>query len=297
MNNNIFSINRFEKVIKNDISRYVPKYYGALLVFLSIMPFIAFINLVILDTTLGANTRLVLLFLITVVAAFVSPFIIYKTANHKKKGVDFIMLPASALEKFLSMVLITAILIPIGIMAAQIIIDTLISLILPSVFKGTLFSINLFNLENIGKFGEIMLFQCFALAGNMVFHQYKLSKSIACIFVLLMIVGSIMSSTLFYIVKNSDSFTEAIKNEHRISENEIDSVTLNNGNAKIFINERQVEVMKEGSSSKKIVVYDVDNILYLYSRHLQIAWNLFMYIIVPLLLYYLTYIRIKKEQL
>jgi hypothetical protein len=62
------------------------------------------------------------------IAIIIAPAILYKTCNDSRKGIGYAMLPASTLEKFISMVIYCVIVTPIIYVAGSLAIDTILAL-------------------------------------------------------------------------------------------------------------------------------------------------------------------------
>ena len=103
--NEVFDIKRFGKLVKFEIVNYIPRFFKSLLIFASII-FAMWILSVTVDFDLWEESRAPLVqFLFTLVVTL-APFIVYKDVNNRKKGYIYAMIPASTLEKLLSMILL-----------------------------------------------------------------------------------------------------------------------------------------------------------------------------------------------
>ncbi|MEG0519329.1 MAG: hypothetical protein RR555_10770 [Bacteroidales bacterium] len=301
--NEIFSYTRFGKLLKSDIVRYLPKYYGGMLIFLALLPatwvFKSFFN----GSPMDAESRLTTFGIFLFFATFLAPFRIYGSTNHKKWGVDFTMLPASAFEKFLSMFLISTILIPIVFFLASYLIDIILTTIPTGAYYQYITLSDIFTATNLAFFGECILFASFALLGNMLFKKNKLSKTLLSLFALLVIAGFIVSSATYGYVRNLAYKTESGE-VHRMINDEI----IPDADTTKFIMLEQtqgakstaVRTTKEGKTytlSSASITSELMNFLDAHDKALMIILQIIIYVVIPGLLYFFTFLRIKKQQL
>ncbi len=68
-------------------------------------------------------------FIIMMIVLMISPAILYGNCNRMRKGIHFAMLPASKLEKYLSMILVTAVVCPVLYIVATLLVDMLLTLL------------------------------------------------------------------------------------------------------------------------------------------------------------------------
>ena len=109
---NIFDIKRFGKLLKSDLFTKLPRIYPNIIALLAVVPILMILHYTgIFDAfkSFTPSSRLTLINVQLFVAMFMAPFIIYKTVNDRKRGVEFILRPASALEKLLSMIIVCTI--------------------------------------------------------------------------------------------------------------------------------------------------------------------------------------------
>lgn len=302
----IFSYTRFGKLLKNDIKRYLPKSYGVILIFLGIMPAIWAVKSW-LDTggSMAADSRLAGILVLAFICTFISIFRIYGTANHKKKGVDFTMLPASALEKFLSMTLISTIALPVAFLLISFLLDCLMAWIPTGAYSGFIGMQALFSADTLTGFGKIILFMCFALCGNMLFRKAKITKTVFSLFAISVVFASIISFTVYQTVKHvaiqdeKGQIRRAIDNEQITQEN-IDDKTILIEKHIEEDNTKQVKITRNGKTyllSKGSVNRDTFSFLEEHYKILYTLFNIFIYVIVPGAMYFITYNRISKQQL
>jgi len=146
MENNRFSFNRFGKYFLYDI-KATWKNTGVLFLVLALFPVVTYLIYLLYEaiftgnlwTTIttgeevmkgpGIAVRLVFLVIVTFVLALVIPSRAYGHITEKKSGSEWLMLPASRFEKYLSMMLNTLIFIPLAFFAIYFLSDAAICLL------------------------------------------------------------------------------------------------------------------------------------------------------------------------
>lgn len=177
-----------------------------------------------------------------IVMAFVSfPAKQYGGLTEKRYGSDWLMLPASTFEKWLSIVLVSCVVFPVCLFALMLSCDWLLSVIFPSCYPNAIISSGLFaSLERIGgdaaDFSEYMPHINFTrefiidfsysvlyfVLGAVFFKQSKFAKSLLVLFGL-----SALMSFIMIAVFGSSSGKEYIS-------------MFENGNISNFINDTMV---------------------------------------------------------
>lgn len=110
--NDTFDINRLWRLLRYETLNYVPRFLKSLLIFASVIVAVwlfAFTN----SNHVPADDREGLIEFFLILAIMLSPFIVYKDMNNRKKGYMYAMIPASTLEKLLSMVILCSIVVPL----------------------------------------------------------------------------------------------------------------------------------------------------------------------------------------
>ena len=223
--NNTFNINRFGKILKHDGLNFFPNIILAFAILWAIPVVVyLFTSLMPTDDTervFDAFSRINVIDTLLKIALIIAPARLYKICNDSRKGIGYAMLPASTLEKFLSMVIYCVIVTPIIYIAGALAIDSILAL-----FNGPYdgFAISyyfdsfeqfnhsiekaqvvfneddallLFNslsptlLTVIGLLGLLTLSSIF-MFGNMLFKKHKTGKTIG-ILILLAIIFMIIS--------------------------------------------------------------------------------------------------------
>ncbi len=194
--NNTFSFERFGKVLALDFRNYI-RNYGISLIVLCSVPIAMWILSLIFDTDFSTVGRGIMFYLVILVGIFLAPTKAYGKANLPREGVAFAMLPATALEKFLSMFLYCAILTPLVCFVGSWVIDSLLTL-LP--FGGFKEFVKVFSLRDLlidakyipkimylpfkfwfSSITGLVFWSAIFMLGNMIFKKRKAGKTLACI--------------------------------------------------------------------------------------------------------------------
>jgi len=236
---NIFNIKRFGNYLVYDLNN-LKNQYGLSLLVIGCLPVIYFIIKVILclifnkdlsdinmieEATTMSRTFTFFLGLIIVILSF--PTKAYGSLTERKAGSSWLLLPASAFEKWLSMMLISAIVVPVCYIAVYIGSDSLLS----EVFGGygdsfiTAYSNLTDTLEAEGVsqiinlpaivFPSIAGSMLFFLLGAIWFKKSKIAKTILCSMALGLVTSLISSKILisfdWYQLNNQLCDAESIK--------------------------------------------------------------------------------------
>ena len=239
--NNTLDIKRFGKILKHDGLNFFPNMILALAILWAIPVIIyLFTSLIPSDDTshvFDAFSRISTIDFIKKIVIIIAPVRLYKYCNDQRQGIGYAMLPASTLEKFLSMVIYCVIVAPIIYIAGALAIDSILSLFHGpyngfavayyfdsfaqfdhSIEKSQLVfneedALLLFNSFSstymliIGLLGTLMLSSIF-MFGNMIFKKHKTAKMIG-ILILLAII--LMIVFINYVANNENLFNRAYK--------------------------------------------------------------------------------------
>lgn len=138
--------NRFGRYFRSDLSAAISNFGISLLVFSTMAAttelFNGLFSLMLSGEWQGMTTalRIVLFTVFGVIMLLSSPAKLYGHLTDRKEGTAFLMLPASRFEKYLSMVLITCIIVPLFFAAVYLSLDALVCLFDPTAGES-LFSI------------------------------------------------------------------------------------------------------------------------------------------------------------
>ena len=222
--NNIFNIKRFSTYFMYDL-RNARNNYGLSMVVVGLVPVIMFAFFQIIawmsnvDDLSGPHVRVMSFLIACCIVLLSSPVKLYGRITEKRYGSDWLLVPASTFEKWLSMMLVTAIVIPVVMTVFLMVSDTVLSLLFPYAYGETIFAlldgVNIFAIEcspqlsvNLG-YPFIMSWICNALTftlGAILFKRAKIAKTIlAC-----MAIGMVCSSVFFSLI-SADSFEFFLK--------------------------------------------------------------------------------------
>lgn len=204
--NNIFDFKRFGNYFAYDIRR-AGNNYGTSLLVLGLMPVILFIIYLLTWLLRGSDTvnpmseeaKIIVLSIVLFVTAVSAGVKIYGSITDKRAGSDFLMLPASTLEKWLSMVLMVCIVVPVALLVLTLASDALLNWLIPSIYGDGIinsdtisdlstiitggnegFSINMPAILFLGWCGCALTFTL----GGIFFKKAKVAKTFLFLFVL-----------------------------------------------------------------------------------------------------------------
>ena len=110
--NEIFDIKRLWKLLQYEVVNYIPNFFKSLLIFASVIAAVWIFSLTV-ESDVCPHSRDALVGTLFILAIVLSPFIVYKDMNDRKKGYIYAMIPASTLEKLLSMIVLCIVIVPI----------------------------------------------------------------------------------------------------------------------------------------------------------------------------------------
>ena len=156
--NNTFNFTRFKKVLARDF-RATYKRFGLAALILSLLVVTEWILTLVTgipyyytDPDWGGGVesfyqgiigkRVTNILLGVVISFAIAPAIIYKSCNLKGRGNYYAMLPASHLEKYLSMLFYCCIVAPLAVLLGSFIVDTLLTLLPIGYFKYFIWNID-----------------------------------------------------------------------------------------------------------------------------------------------------------
>lgn len=231
--NNTLNINRLGKVVKHDAMSFAQN-LGLTLIILWAIPVALWLiaSLITGNGHMEASSRISMIETLTKILLILTPAALYKSCNDARKGIGYAMMPASALEKFISMVFYCAIAAPIVYIAGALAVDSILALFggpyegfaitgyfnqyaqIRKVFETDMM-MNPAELDEYAKmitpsfiifsdiFSVLMLSSIF-MFGNMVFKKRKTGKMIG-ILVLLIILFMIV--LVNYVANHETMFT------------------------------------------------------------------------------------------
>ena len=208
--NNTFNFNRFCKVVSLDVKRYVNQ-FGLTFLILCAMPIVLWLLTLVFGFTMPRIARFGVAYIAVFLSAILVPAKAFGHINLQREGVSFAMLPASSLEKFLSIAII-CILTPVLVMACSYVVDSLLVLLPFGGFDefvsgGTIKSVSsymflevygdgadskafvmdvlgdLVSHEEIRYFSSMMFYIALFLFGNSLFKTHKTAKTLVILIV------------------------------------------------------------------------------------------------------------------
>ena len=210
--NNVFDFSRFGQYFLYDMRRAKNNYLVSLLV-MGLMPIAIFIIFQFFSLITG-NGVTELPDEVKICAVCIAIFAvmlgagakIYGSITEKRAGSDFLMLPASTLEKWLSMVLIVCIVLPIVLFVLLFVSDGIMGLLFPNSYGDRIFESDFTNGLIKGISGEegfyfnlpacLFLNWCESLLiftlGAVCFKKAKVAKTLLCMMAFSMIISPLM---------------------------------------------------------------------------------------------------------
>ena len=277
--NNTFSFNRFKDLLLKDGKMYIRNFGTSLIVWCCLNAIFWIFNL-LFGTTSDPLFRFGMLCTWTALAMMMVPSKVYGNANLSREGVSFAMLPASSLEKFVSMFLYCAIVTPIVVFFGGYLVDALLS-VFP--FGGFEKPIHLYTINEVvhmiddtegavqtaelnlslnqvlpigvmrtSLYVDIIQWAAIFMLGNMLFKKHKAGKTFACYLGIGYLLSTIMGATM-------------------------------------FANKERMEIWLESFSD-----YPAEKMIHLW--HNATIWGMIIGIIITAVLLYFTYRKIKTQK-
>lgn len=223
--NKIFSLKRFGRYFTFDLKNAVNN-FGLLLLIMCCLPVILLIGSVLLSIIFGGGVsipslpeRISLFSIALLIMMIVSPVKLYGGLTEKKYGSSWLLIPASRVEKFISMLLICLIVVPVAYLIVYLGVDGILSLLIkdysPAIIGSdamkTFMSFHIpedIPFEMVGGsslyfFGSMAATILVFLLGGLCFKKGKVGKTILALFIIMMVVGII---TFIIFVKSPEHF-------------------------------------------------------------------------------------------
>ena len=224
MNSDIFNFKRFARYFKSDVTEACSNYGLSLLVMSSMPITIAVITGVLNVLTSGQwessglTSRILLFLLFFIITCITAPSKLYGSLTDKKEGTAFILIPASRLEKYLSMLIICCILVPVLFLDIYLALDFLVCAIDPTLASSDATLLSFFHnirerllmgttidwnemsqfikhSESLVKpwmyIDDMMSISLAFLLGAITFKKSKVSKTIGCLIVISIVLSMI----------------------------------------------------------------------------------------------------------
>lgn len=205
--NNVFDFSRFGKYFAYDL-RNMKERFGWSMLVLCLLPVIVFVICELFSLTISGHftrmpdaIRYMVVYLAFVVAVLISPSKIWGRITDKRYGSDYLMLPASGFEKWLSMMLICFLVLPLclslitlagdafstlifaGAYASRPMLSELCSFDLSEFSEGV--DLNFFGLGYVSWLCNILIFTL----GALCFKRSKAAKTLLVAFLVAMLLG------------------------------------------------------------------------------------------------------------
>lgn len=213
--NNIFDIKRFGNYLLYDLRR-AKNNYGFSMLVLGLLPFIIYIIAQFFSlitgngvATISDPVKFMSIGIASLVAMLSFSAKVYGYVTEKRAGSDFLMLPASTLEKWISMLLLTCVAAPVVLYCLLFLCDGALGLFFPNSYGNSIFEMDFIKgvMEGLTELRAqgvyINFFALFALdwiiniltftLGAICFKKAKIAKTLLCIFVLSMIFSAIFA--------------------------------------------------------------------------------------------------------
>ena len=223
--NKIFSLKRFGRYFTFDLKNAVNN-FGLWLLIMCCLPVMLLIIKSLLSIVFGGGMALPSLtermFLFSIALFFMmiaSPVKLYGGLTEKKYGSSWLLIPASRVEKFISMLLICLIVVPVAYLIVYLGVDGILSLLIkdysPAIIGSdamkTFMSFHIpedIPFEMVGGsslyfFGSMAATILVFLLGGLCFKKGKVGKTILALFIIMMVVWII---TFIIIVKSPEHF-------------------------------------------------------------------------------------------
>ncbi len=210
--NNVFDFKRFGNYFLYDLRRAKNNYSISLLV-IGLLPVALYIITQFFSlitgngvTELSDVPKIVAIFAGIAIVMLSAGARIYGSITEKRAGSDYLMLPASTLEKWLSMVLVICIVLPVVLFVLLFASDAVMSLFFPNTYGDRLFQMDFaqgifdgmtgeegfyFNLPAALFLGWCESMLIFTL-GAVCFKKAKIAKTLLCIMVFSMVISPLM---------------------------------------------------------------------------------------------------------
>lgn len=159
--NDIFDFRRFGKYFAYDL-RNVKNRFGWSLLVLSLLPAMMFVFSEIFSLTIDGHfwdmpnaVRYVAVYIGLIIAVLKAPSKIWGGVTDRRYGSDWLMLPASGFEKWLSMMLICVLVLPLCLSVVILAGDAICTLVFGDAYAGRLMLSELCSLKDLGLGGDV----------------------------------------------------------------------------------------------------------------------------------------------
>ena len=148
-----FDKKRFRKLVWHDVRHLSPRHSAFGIMLINILAFTPIMTLFqsVTGEAVGASYRLGMMTLMSLSMAAMTPLQLYANIGRQKKRGDiyFAMLPASKLEKYLSILLLSLVIIPFALLTANLAIDSLLTAVHAPYYRNYLWQAGLLGLLSL----------------------------------------------------------------------------------------------------------------------------------------------------
>lgn len=236
--NNTFDIKRFGNYFLYDLNRARGNFMWSAIVlvllpaiFFAVVEFFSLLFKGEFATSVSVGTAPIAAIVVFACSVLTFPVKMYGSITDKRAGSDYLMIPASTFEKWLTMILMTCVVMPLGLSLAFLAVDGLMALcfgkfygtglISSLAFIGDMHDINLGGfslLSHASGFGYIEWI-CSILVftlGAICFKTGKVGKTILTLILISFVFGTISSTILMFNIQGLTDFFESI-DENKIN--------------------------------------------------------------------------------
>ena len=158
---NTFEWTRFTKVVRKDWHNMLR--HCTSIIFMAASPAIAWLFTWMMNSVTSNNfimdpgVRIIWILAMACLASLLAPAFLYNTFNQPKHGIYFAMLPASKLEKYLSIILYTVIVYPLAVILCGVVVDLFLSLLPFGIYKDFLWQTSWENSMMAAAFNDVKM--------------------------------------------------------------------------------------------------------------------------------------------
>jgi hypothetical protein len=232
MKNDVFNFNRFGRYLVTDTKNAINR-YGISLLVLAAFSFAGYLLAGLFSSVVNGSWysmpvagRVTIFLFVTTIVLAMAPAKMFGFITDKKEGSDFLMLPASPLEKTISMVIISCIFMPLVFFAVYLSLDLVLCMIDINCGDSLVVSIHEFRYDSVAQVArsmqpdenfvltrpsvlcdDVAQFVLIFLLGALLFKTSKTAKTIGCMIILsvilVMIAIPLLTSGAFDVLKEA----------------------------------------------------------------------------------------------
>ena len=169
MNSNIFSFDRFGKYFCYDL-RSAYNRFGLSALILGSIPVFTFVTSQLISllvsrefTNLGSGPQISAFVTAICIVVLMAPVKLYGHVTDRRAGSDWLMIPASALEKTLSMLLITCVVVPAVFFSLFFLTDGIIAVLFGKIYPNAM-------ITEVGRFSKVLTDNGFITISKVPFY-------------------------------------------------------------------------------------------------------------------------------